>query len=277
MSVPTTSWDENSPAGSDAINLGDNKIREMKTQIREVIDVDHDFPSSGSAADVGQHKKVTLQEQANLGTGTVGTTILGSQTVAGRGELVYTNEDDIDIQLTRGAFMGSESTNIAANTIGAAALTASGTVTAASVIGAAIKIDTNNTYILSKNAAGSGTVNLIKANASDKPVLPDGAEMASSAAPSTDAGIANKKYVTDSKPKLGTWASATSGTASTDILVCAYASTGTGNTLSMSSGGTVRQIGGPASDQNFCGMMPVKAGDAWSVTGSSACFYIPLS
>lgn len=114
MSVPTTSWDENSPAGSDAINLGDNKIREMKTQIREVIDVDHDFPSSGSAADVGQHKKVTLQEQADLGTGAVNATILGSQTVSGKGELVYTDEDNNDIQITKsGVLKPSTSTVLA--------------------------------------------------------------------------------------------------------------------------------------------------------------------
>ena len=100
--IPTTSWSETSPAGGDNLSAGDNRIREMKTQIREVIDVDHDFPSSGQAADVGQHKKVTLQEQADLGTGAVGATILGSQTVSGKGELVYTDEDDNDIQLTKG-------------------------------------------------------------------------------------------------------------------------------------------------------------------------------
>jgi len=95
-------WSETSPAGSDAINLGDNRIRELKTQIREVIGVDHDFPSSGQAADNGQHLRVTLQEQADLGTGAVGTTILGNQTVSGKGELVYTDEDDNDVQITAG-------------------------------------------------------------------------------------------------------------------------------------------------------------------------------
>jgi hypothetical protein len=98
--IPTTAWAETTPSGGDNLSAGDNRIREMKTQIREVIDVDHDFPSSGQAADVGQHKKVTLQEQADLGTGAVGATILGSQTVSGKGELVYTDEDDNDIQLT---------------------------------------------------------------------------------------------------------------------------------------------------------------------------------
>jgi len=98
--IPSEAWAETSPAGSDQINAGDNRIRQMKTQIREVIGVDHDFPSSGQATDNGQHLRVTLQEQADLGSGAVGTTILGNQTVSGKGELVYTDEDNNDIQMT---------------------------------------------------------------------------------------------------------------------------------------------------------------------------------
>ena len=114
MTVPTTSWSETTPAGSDNISLGDNRIRELKTQIREVIDVDHDFPSSGQATDVGQHKKCTFQEQADLGTGAVNATILGSQTISGKGELVYTDEDDNDIQITKsGKLKPSTSTTLA--------------------------------------------------------------------------------------------------------------------------------------------------------------------
>lgn len=105
MAVPTTAWNESSPAGSDNVSSGDDRIREMKTQIREVIDVDHDFPSSGNAADNGQHKKVTLQEQANLGTGAEGVPILGAQTVGGKAELVFTDEDDNDVQITKAGYL----------------------------------------------------------------------------------------------------------------------------------------------------------------------------
>lgn len=107
--IPTTSWDETAPAGSQAISLGDDRIRELKTQIREVIDVDHDFPSSGQAADNGQHKKVTLQESGDLPTGAVNATILGSQTVSGKGELCYVDEDDNTIQLTSAGKIKAES------------------------------------------------------------------------------------------------------------------------------------------------------------------------
>lgn len=100
MTIPSISWDETSPAGTDNIAQGDDRIRELKAQIREVVDVDHQFNSSGQDAANGQHVQVTLQEQANLGTGAVNATILGSQTVSGKGELVYTDEDDNDVQIT---------------------------------------------------------------------------------------------------------------------------------------------------------------------------------
>lgn len=102
MSVPTISWSENEPAGSDNIALGDNVIRRAKTQIREVIDVDHKFASSGQDADNGKHDQVSLLEKADIGTGAEGKPILGAQTINGKPELVFTDEDDNDVQLTKG-------------------------------------------------------------------------------------------------------------------------------------------------------------------------------
>lgn len=101
MTTPSVSWDENSPAGNSDINLGDNRIREMKTQIREVFGVDHVFASSGTDADNGKHNKISLIEQADLGSGSSGKTFLGAQTVDGKPELVYTDEDDNDIAVTK--------------------------------------------------------------------------------------------------------------------------------------------------------------------------------
>ena len=101
MTIPAVGGtDETKPAGSRKINLGDNDIREHKTQVRQIMEIDHEYPSSGQSVTAGQHKQVTLQEQADLGTGAVDATILGSQTVSGVGELVYTTEADADIQIT---------------------------------------------------------------------------------------------------------------------------------------------------------------------------------
>jgi len=104
MAVPSQIWSETSPAGSDNVSAGDDRIREMKTQIREVIAVDHEFTSTQTADTGGQHKKVTLQERADLGTGAEGVPILGAQTVSGKAELVFTTEGDADIQFTKGDY-----------------------------------------------------------------------------------------------------------------------------------------------------------------------------
>jgi len=172
MSVPTVSHDETSPPGGQAISLGDDRIREFKKQTREIIAVDHYMLSSGQGITWGQHKQVTLQEQADLGTGAVSATILGSQTITGKGELVYTDEDDNDIQITSG-----------------------GALVAGQLA--------NDTYFLAIDNAGTSTVNVLKVNTSDTitfgvvATLADASLMATSAAPTTDAMIANKKYVDD--------------------------------------------------------------------------------
>jgi len=114
MTVPTTSWDENSPAGSQSILLGDNRIREMKTQVREVIDADHKFESSGTDADNGKHNQVSLIEAADIGSGAEGLPILGAQTINGKAELLFSDEDDNDIQITKaGVKYPSQSTVLA--------------------------------------------------------------------------------------------------------------------------------------------------------------------
>lgn len=156
MSVPTVSWDETAPAGTDNVSAGDNRIRELKGQVREVVDVDHKFDSSGQDADMGKHDKVSLLEQADLGTGAEGKPILGAQTVGGKAELVFTNEDDTDIQITSGEKL---------------------------LIG---DLD-SDAYLKSTDNAGTGTVDIIKANANDDIELSDGLVLPESTAPTTAA------------------------------------------------------------------------------------------
>lgn len=115
MALPTVSLSEATPAGSDQIALGDNRLREYKTQNREILEVDHTYPSSGQSADAGTHKKCSFIEQADLGTGAVGKTLLGSQTVSGKGELVYSDEDNNDIQITKGGVLKPSASTVLAD------------------------------------------------------------------------------------------------------------------------------------------------------------------
>ena len=116
--VPTVSHNEATPAGSDNLSAGDDRIREFKTQVREIIAVDHKMDSSGQGSTWGYHDAIHLIETADLGTGAVGATILGSQTVGGEGELVYTDEGDTDVIITKLGVLNVTAAAIAA--IGAA-------------------------------------------------------------------------------------------------------------------------------------------------------------
>jgi len=110
MAVPTIPLDENSPVGeSDYIRDGDDAIRTHKTQVRELMEIDHVYPSSGTDADGGKHKQVTLLEQADIGAGSTGKCALGAQTIgAGAPELVFTDEANSDVQITSGGKIKAE-------------------------------------------------------------------------------------------------------------------------------------------------------------------------
>ena len=139
MSVPSVALSETSPAGSQAASLGDDRIREFKKQVREIMGVDHKYDSSGQDATMGMHNKLTLIETADLGTGAVGKTLLGSETVGGKGELMYTDEDDTSVQMTSGGKLGSATTDLLAKVVaiaGTLAVTGVATFTAATVLAA---------------------------------------------------------------------------------------------------------------------------------------------
>ena len=53
MSVPIVALNETTPAGGDKVREGDDRIREYKTQNREILDVDHKYDSGGKNNDMG--------------------------------------------------------------------------------------------------------------------------------------------------------------------------------------------------------------------------------
>lgn len=255
MTIPTTAISETTPAGDSNIALGDNRIREYKTQNREILEVDHNYPSSGQDVDAGKHKKVSLIEQADIGTGDTGLPILGAQTVSGKPELMFTDEDDNDVQITSGG----------------------------SIKGDSIKVS-NNTYLKSKDAAGTGTVDLIKADANDVAVVPDGTQTATNAAPVDDKDIANKKYVDDTVStnalNFDTPSSKTAGTsyqASTDGFIygyCTNAGAGIDMDLYTDSNSTpTTQVGkmqfGTTTSMSIPFCFPIKSGNYYRIVNTA--------
>jgi len=113
MAIPTVALNEATPAGSAYVRDGDDRIKEFKTQVREVLGVDHDFPSSGNSASVGRHKWVTLKEVADIGTGADGVPILGAQLDGVVPELVYTDEANKDVQITKGGLLNLNDVTLA--------------------------------------------------------------------------------------------------------------------------------------------------------------------
>lgn len=66
MSIPTVAWDETNPPDTALRSEGDDRIRELKTQFREVFAVDHkmpySYPGNLSGTDWGYHNKLTLNK-----------------------------------------------------------------------------------------------------------------------------------------------------------------------------------------------------------------------
>lgn len=103
----TKTWNEAEPGANDDLILGDDTIRDTRFALRERLAVDHNHKADETGDDyIGWHKKCSLLEQADLGTGAVvsgvGHPILGAQTTNGKAELTLKDEDNNRVQLTEG-------------------------------------------------------------------------------------------------------------------------------------------------------------------------------
>lgn len=189
MTTFNETFDKTTPAGTDAPSVIDDRIQEFKKAVQERENVDHYWPYA-SVDDVaggnevaskytGEHRKVTLYEN-----------ITDPPQVTGKGH----------IYMKGGELYYQDATNTTRKLTLAGALY----IISADLLGKLA----NNTYFTAVDFAGTGTVDLIKANASDVPVLPDGSELATSDPPTEDAGIVNKAYSDTKEPKLVTQSTA---------------------------------------------------------------------
>lgn len=255
------------PAGGDDPREADNRMREIKAAFVERLDIDHYFEASATstydAADTGMHRYVTYQAPISTPA-----TIAASQgrtyikDVSSVAELHWIDENEAEVQITRNGEIEYQS----------------------------ISDVNNNTYIVAIDAAGTGTANLIKADANDNAVLPDGAELATSVAPDANEGIANKKYVDDQvagadpdDDAFGSWASKNNNEsyeAASDGFVCAY-TTSASNIIGYTDGdnppATIRQRGPTSFNDTYQSLIfPVRKGDFWKVVGAHVVFWLPI-
>lgn len=100
MAVPTVLWNENTPAGSDLRKDGDDRIREMKKQVREIIAIDHLMPESGDNAATGMHKAIHLVTQTSPTTDAAHGFIFQKDAGGGHLELYWKGADGGESRLT---------------------------------------------------------------------------------------------------------------------------------------------------------------------------------
>jgi hypothetical protein len=181
----TYTYDTSTPDGATApVSVLDDKIREVKQAVQERENVDHYWPLTGtqvSDAGAGKHRQVTfygvLGAKPTLSAGEGAVYI---KTVSGRSELFFEDSDGTEKQLTTNGKLNILAADIPNDTVGTTE----------------IELE-NNAWLIASDAAGTGDVGLIKAGTDDTPVLGGNCKTFSTAAPSDDQHVSNKKYVDD--------------------------------------------------------------------------------
>ena len=160
-------YDTSTPAGTDSPTEADDRIRETKGAVQERENVDHYWPFTGtevSDADAGEHRKVLFHAPI-AATPTVAENHgdLRIKDVGGKAEFHWTDEDEQEVQITSVGKLGSVTTDLTVND---------------AIIGGTLDV--------------TGLTELIGVA-----TIADASVTKTSAAPTTDAMIVNKKYVDD--------------------------------------------------------------------------------
>ena len=173
--VFTNVYDTATPVGTDAPSTLDDHHRLGKSGIQERMNVDHYWALTGtqvSDAATGEHRKISFHSPISTPSNAADKGFLYMKDFSSVVELTWLDESGNELQITSGGALNITEADLLATL-------------------------TNNTYFTAVDFAGTGTVDLIKADANDVAVVPDNSQTATNAAPTSTTGIANKKYVDD--------------------------------------------------------------------------------
>ena len=174
-------WTESTPTDSTVANQIDDFMRDLRADTAERLE-DYIGGFNASDSNEGFYHILFIENANSLSLPAANKGLLYGKLVGGKCELHWMDEDGDEKQFTSGGVLKIAAGDFDANSIDED------------------DIELNNdSYLVAANAAGTADVNLIKAGTNNLATLPDGAEMASNAAPTEDEGIANKKYVDDSQ------------------------------------------------------------------------------
>ena len=177
----TYTYNITTPAGSDDPKEADDRMREIKAAIQERMNVHHYWPLTANEVNdvnTGQQRNIEFYGPISKPTAATNKGWLYEKDVSSTVEFFWLDEADNELQITSGGYLYGTS------------LDPNG------VNDSKIRLR-NNQPLIALDAAGTGTVDLIKAGTDGNSVLPDGARMDTSAAPDVNEGITNKKYVDD--------------------------------------------------------------------------------
>lgn len=91
---------EATPDGGEDRSLGDDRIRALKTSIRERLEKDHYMAIAGVDADHGEHKQITFHAPISTPGNVANKSILYEKDVSAKVELHYLDEDGNEVQIT---------------------------------------------------------------------------------------------------------------------------------------------------------------------------------
>ena len=193
-------WDKDKPASSTSLRNSNPEILANWSALEDAFTQDHEFSTGGTNS--GKHEVLTMEEESSAGASA--TNELHVQAVdggSGQPEFAITSEDGDELQMTKdGDLFSSDGLVVTENA------TFNGGITLGAgddLIGSATSDITFNTDKFTVagdtgNTLVAGTLDVTGATeVTGVATLGDGSLLKTSAAPSTDAMIANKKYVDD--------------------------------------------------------------------------------
>lgn len=109
MTTFTRTWNasyEGNPPSGQALSEGATRIQELKEDVRERLEIDHEYGTEGSStSNAGEHKKITMLEQSSAPSSASNKLMLYSYDVGGVTELFTRDSSGNILQLTSlGAF-----------------------------------------------------------------------------------------------------------------------------------------------------------------------------
>jgi len=105
--IPTVEWNESTPTGSSNISQGDDRIREFKTQIRQILSQDHVFEDSGQGETWGKHLVIGIVESTHDPSAASGQMRVYSKVVGDIVELFLRDSGGSVIQVTSGGALNA--------------------------------------------------------------------------------------------------------------------------------------------------------------------------